>query len=116
MNINIVLYSKVGEKLIEIRKLNGLTQEELSKMVNINRSTISNIEAGRQQISLHLLFKIAQVLHMEVSNFLPSLDEIASLMAEEENYLHKLMDQKNLGDYTRNSILQFTTQNKKAVE
>lgn len=46
-------------KLDELRKLNGLTQEEFAKEVRVSRQTISAIENGKYNPSLDLAFEIA---------------------------------------------------------
>lgn len=46
-------------KLEELRKLKGLTQEEFSKDLRVSRQTISAIENGKYNPSLELAFEIA---------------------------------------------------------
>ena len=46
-------------KLDELRKLNGLTQEEFAKELRVLRQTISAIENGKYNPSLELAFEIA---------------------------------------------------------
>lgn len=43
----------------ELRKLNGLTQEEFAKELRVSRQTISAIENGKYNPSLDLAFEIA---------------------------------------------------------
>ncbi len=88
-----------------LRKADNLTQEKLSEKVGVKRATISNIEAGRQQITVHLLYKFAQALHTEVSAFLPSIEELSSNTQDSESHLRNLLEQKDAGDITTNSIL-----------
>ena len=46
-------------KLDELRKLEGLTQEEFAKELRVSRQTISAIENGKYNPSLDLAFEIA---------------------------------------------------------
>ena len=46
-------------KLDELRKLNGLTQEEFAKELRVSRQTISALENGKYNPSLDLAFEIA---------------------------------------------------------
>ncbi|EFM38449.1 DNA-binding helix-turn-helix protein [[Eubacterium] yurii subsp. margaretiae ATCC 43715] len=46
-------------KLDELRKLKGLTQEEFAKKLRVSRQTISAIENGKYNPSLDLAFEIA---------------------------------------------------------
>ena len=45
--------------LDELRKINGLTQEEFAKELKVSRQTISAIENGKYNPSLDLAFEIA---------------------------------------------------------
>ncbi len=46
-------------KLDELRKLNGLTQEAFARALRVSRQTISAIENGKYNPSLDLAFEIA---------------------------------------------------------
>ena len=37
---------KLGEKILELRKKNGFSQEQLGEKINVTRQTISNWELG----------------------------------------------------------------------
>ena len=45
-NRNLMKQPELGKKILELRKLKGLTQEELVEQCNINVRTIQRIEAG----------------------------------------------------------------------
>ena len=59
----------LGKRIKEIRKSRGLTQEQLSEMIDIETSSLSGIESGRFYPSLHVLEKIAQVFDVELIEF-----------------------------------------------
>ena len=40
-----------GEKIRKIRKMSGMTQEELAEKMNVSRQTISKWEKGRKNIA-----------------------------------------------------------------
>ena len=48
----------------EIRKQRGITQEELAEALEVSRQTISSIENGRYNPSIILAFKIARYFGM----------------------------------------------------
>ncbi|UHA73269.1 helix-turn-helix domain-containing protein [Paenibacillus sp. 481] len=58
------IYVFVGYKIREWRSIKNLTQEQLGEKLNMSRPSISNIEAGRHHISLHLLFRLAYILEI----------------------------------------------------
>jgi transcriptional regulator with XRE-family HTH domain len=103
---NSELYKKIGEKICELRKDRKLTQDALSHKIDANRATISNIESGKQQISLHLLYRIAAHLNTEIQFFLPSVAEFLSYDKLEEDRLKDELDKQNIDETTRNILLQ----------
>lgn len=57
-----LIYRQVGLRIEQIRTSLGWTQEELAKKVGgLARTSITNIEAGRQVITLHELERFATV-------------------------------------------------------
>ena len=81
------LYSYIGRRIAALRvelpngtkRLNPLTQSELSSLSTISRSTIASIESGRQQAAIHHLYLFAQALGINVHEFLPPDDFIKFL-------------------------------------
>ncbi|MCL2588258.1 MAG: helix-turn-helix transcriptional regulator [Oscillospiraceae bacterium] len=47
-------------RLEEIRKLNGIKQEDLAATLEVSRQTIGSLENGRYNPSIILAFKIAK--------------------------------------------------------
>lgn len=72
------LYFQIGERLKAKRSEMKISQSELAKVVGVLRTSISNIETGRQKAPLHLLYNICAALNVEPSAILPSLGEIQS--------------------------------------
>lgn len=61
------IQQRVGKNIQRQRKLQGLTQEALAEIVNVNRAYIGHIEQGRRTPSLTMLDKIAKALKVPVS-------------------------------------------------
>ena len=53
------IYRHVGAKMQQLRQLLDIKQEEVAKRCGLTRTSIANIEAGRQRILLHDVEKIA---------------------------------------------------------
>lgn len=53
-------------RLEEIRKARGITQEELAAALSVSRQTIGSLENGRYNPSLILAFKIARYFDMRI--------------------------------------------------
>lgn len=56
------------------RNRKGLTQFELAEKINVSESTISLIERGLQTPSIFLVFDIANVLGIDISDLLKGLN------------------------------------------
>lgn len=62
---------KIGEKMKKARKLKGFTQEELGKIVGVQKSAIAKYESGRVvNIKRSTLQKIASALDIRVSELI----------------------------------------------
>lgn len=68
------LYEQVGNNIRLARENKGISQEQLAKSVALSRTSIVNIEKGRQRISLHHLMEIAYKTDSEINKLLPGLD------------------------------------------
>lgn len=53
-------------RLEEIRKKNGVTQEELALALEVSRQTIGSLENGRYNPSILLAFKIAKYFETSI--------------------------------------------------
>jgi putative transcriptional regulator len=56
----------VKNRLEEIRKQNGIKQEELATALEVSRQTIGSLENGRYNPSITLAFKIAKYFNMSI--------------------------------------------------
>ncbi|MEW6242753.1 MAG: helix-turn-helix transcriptional regulator [Bacillota bacterium] len=53
-------------RLEEIRKQRGMTQEELAAALEVSRQTVGSLENGRYNPSIILAFKIARFFGMSI--------------------------------------------------
>ena len=53
-------------RLEEIRKQNGIKQEELAAALEVSRQTIGSLENGRYNPSILLAFRIARYFNMSI--------------------------------------------------
>lgn len=72
-----------NEKLQELRKQNGLTQEELAEQLYVSRTAISKWESGRGYPNIESLKAIAKFFSVTVDELI-STDEVLTI-AEEDN-------------------------------
>lgn len=66
-----ILYIEIGQLIKKARVLSGLTQQDLSEEVNLTRASITNIERGKQKISMYTLYLIANALNISPKSLLP---------------------------------------------
>lgn len=55
-------------RLEEIRKERGITQEELANVLEVSRQTIGSLENGRYNPSIILAFKIAKYFGLTIED------------------------------------------------
>lgn len=60
-----ILYWTIGKKIREMRGATGISQEELGKRVDLLRTSIVNIECGRQRLPIATLYDIADALGVQ---------------------------------------------------
>lgn len=53
-------------RLEEIRKAKGITQEELANALEVSRQTVGSLENGRYNPSIILAFKIARFFDVSI--------------------------------------------------
>lgn len=88
MNSLVIARQRIISKLIAARLEKGLTQEQLAKKIGTQRSNISRLESGVQNLSLDMLAKICDALDMKFDFILEERDE-----AMNPNYEIRLYNQ-----------------------
>lgn len=63
---NIAFRIHIGQKIAQIRKKRGLTQEQVSKMTGLDRTNIAKVENGKYNVSIDILQKICTSLNAEI--------------------------------------------------
>ncbi len=54
-----------GIKVLNLRKKHKLTQLDVAKQLKISRTSLANMEAGRQNPPLELIHRLAKILKVE---------------------------------------------------
>jgi transcriptional regulator with XRE-family HTH domain len=85
------LYRVFGSRVRARREEMSITQEELGSRVDLSRTSITNIEKGRQRVLLHQMVEIAQALGTAPTELLdpfepaqrpaPLRDDVAKVVA-----------------------------------
>lgn len=66
-----LIYKEFGRLLKKNRAEANLTQEALAKRVGLSRTSITNIEKGRQHINLHMLYVLSDSIGVRPSDLMP---------------------------------------------
>ncbi len=61
---------QIGARIRMLRDKQGLTQQELADRLQVTRQTVSRYEIGRSQPDLEMLERMAQMLHVEMTDLL----------------------------------------------
>ncbi len=64
------ILEKFGERLKQLRKVKGLSQEQLAEKANLHRTYIGMIERAEKNITLLNIEKIANALDTKISSLL----------------------------------------------
>jgi transcriptional regulator with XRE-family HTH domain len=62
--------AEIGERIAELRKLKGLTQEDLAKSVKISRTSLTQIESGNRSVDILELSELSKVLRFSLDDFM----------------------------------------------
>ncbi|MDV4179767.1 helix-turn-helix transcriptional regulator [Rhizobium brockwellii] len=65
------VYLGIGGLIRQRRKQLKLTQEKLAPLVDLSRTSLANIESGRQKVLVHQLFAFSSALEMDPADLLP---------------------------------------------
>lgn len=84
------LYKFIGKKIQAFRKKAGFTQSKLADVVSLDRSSITNIEKGRQKMLIHTAYDLAAALGIAPADLFPTSKDLTKLIKPEKSELNKL--------------------------
>ncbi|MBV1854537.1 helix-turn-helix domain-containing protein [Catellatospora tritici] len=64
-------YEDFGRRVRVAREKAGVTQGQLAARIGLTRSSIANLEAGRQKVLLHALYGICDALDLDPADLMP---------------------------------------------
>ena len=70
---------RIGGRIATLRRLRGLTQEQLAQAAGLQRTHVNRIEAGKYAVTLEVIQAIAEALGMTVDIIDPGLQDLAPL-------------------------------------
>ena len=72
---------RIGQRIAQLRKLAGMSQEQLSEKAGLQRTHISRIEAGKYAVTLETIQAIAEAFGMTVDIIDTRLEGLTPLKA-----------------------------------
>jgi transcriptional regulator with XRE-family HTH domain len=70
MDINI----KIGDRIRELRKAKGLSQEALANIAEVDRTYMTKVETGKRNVTVKILDKIILALDTDFATFFNELN------------------------------------------
>jgi transcriptional regulator with XRE-family HTH domain len=70
------LYVSIGSRIRRIREAADMTQEDLARILELKRTSITNIERGNQKPTLDTLYRLCERFGLEISGVVPSVSEV----------------------------------------
>lgn len=101
-------YAAVGSRVRRARAGRGMSQSVLAKQIGFTRSSVANLEAGRQRVALHLLVQIARALDCEPAALIP---EVTAVSTVDDAVLEELTEQLDgrAREFVRRAVGQLVT-------
>ena len=66
----------IGTRIKELRTKSGKKQLELASAVDLKRTSITNIEAGKQMLTIPVLYRICYELDVNIFDVMPEFDDL----------------------------------------
>ncbi|MFR6141774.1 MAG: helix-turn-helix domain-containing protein [Finegoldia sp.] len=68
------MLKKFGERVKDLRKKRGLSQEKFALQINMDRTYLASVEAGNRNISLRNISKIAKGFGIPISELFEGVE------------------------------------------
>jgi len=64
----------IGNRIGELRKQKGLTQEKLAEKMGVSPKYLSSIERGKENPTLDMIINLAQSMNIEIAELFTSIE------------------------------------------
>ncbi len=65
------IQTRFGNRVREVRKQKGISQERLAELTGLHRTYVSSVERGERNISLLNIERLAEALEVKMAALLP---------------------------------------------
>jgi transcriptional regulator with XRE-family HTH domain len=80
---------QIGQRITELRKMKGLSQEDLAKAIHMSRPSLAQIELGNRSVDILELHKLSLVLQFSLDNFMSTNFSASKLIESKEEKSQK---------------------------
>jgi len=117
-------YFHLGRKIRDARNAAKITQAELARAVKLSRTSVTNIEKGRQPVPVHLLVEMSQVLGVRASELIPesvattspnALSQINHLGEGAQDWIRRILNSASENNEVINDATKIHTRQKKSA-
>jgi DNA-binding XRE family transcriptional regulator len=72
------LYRLIGERVRQIRETQTprMSQEELGRVLDLKRTSVTNIEQGNQKLTLDTIYRLCERFGLQVQEVLPVVADV----------------------------------------
>jgi transcriptional regulator with XRE-family HTH domain len=97
---------RFGRRLARVRKVRDLSQSELGSRVGVSRTTIANLESGKQNVQLHQIFALARALDTPIEELIPTRKELGPDLADlvDKDQMFVAMAKRHLSNMLRDPV------------
>lgn len=85
---------QVGQRITKLRKMKGLSQEDLAKSVKISRPSLAQIELGNRNVDILELQKLSLVLGFSLDDFMSKDFSVSQEVENKEEKKTKKSDER----------------------
>jgi transcriptional regulator with XRE-family HTH domain len=100
------LYREFGRVLREKRKSAGFTQDHVAARIGLSRTSVTNIERGRQHVTLHVLY--ADAIGAKPMELLPD----GALLVARDEELAKVLEKHAIPEAQKEWIQRLVSKSK----
>lgn len=85
---------QIGQRITELRKLKGLSQEDLAKSVKISRPSLAQIELGNRSVNILELQRLSMVLGFSLDDFMSNNFSVSQVIEGKVEKKSKKTDER----------------------
>ena len=85
--VSVLVRETFGNNLRALRLESGLTQTAFAQMISVDRSYISQIECGKENVSVDVLVKLADGLDVPITQLFEGLEDAPPRKQTEKKHI-----------------------------